>query len=89
MLSRTNEVTGAGLTNLELTGSDLAFQTEVGYNFGKFSMYGSGNLSTTLYGSEQTATFYNFGLKRLAYKQEPLLLGRKTRKKDLKIGFLG
>ena len=63
MLSRTNEVTGAGLTNVELTGSDLAFQTEVGYNFGKFSMYGSGNLSTTLYGSEQTATFYNFGLK--------------------------
>ena len=63
ILSRTNEVTGAGLTNIELTGSDLAFQTEAGYNFGKFSIYGSGNLSTTLYKSEQTATFYNFGLK--------------------------
>jgi len=63
MLSRTYKSTGAGLDNVEMTGSDLGFQTEAGYNFGKFSIYGSGHLSTTLYGSDQTATFYNFGLK--------------------------
>ena len=63
MLSRTNEITGAGLANIELTGSDLAFQAEAGYSFGKISIYGSGNLSTTLYGTEETSTFYNFGLK--------------------------
>ena len=63
MLSRAYKSTGAGLNNIEMAGTDLAFQTEAGYNFGKISIYGSGNLSTTLYGAEQTATFYNFGLK--------------------------
>ncbi len=63
MLNRTFEASGAGLDSQKQTGTDLGFGGELGYDFGKISLYGSGSLSTTLYETEQSATFYNFGLK--------------------------
>jgi hypothetical protein len=63
MFNRTFEASGAGLVSEKQTGTDLGFGGELGYDFGKISLYGSGSLSTTMYETEQTATFYNFGLK--------------------------
>ena len=36
---------------------------EAGYNFNKISIFAAGSYTTTLYGEDQTSTFYNFGLK--------------------------
>ena len=63
MLNRTYKASGAGLNSVNTSGTDIGFGGELGYNFGKFSLYGGGNISTTLYETEQTATFYNVGLK--------------------------
>ena len=64
MFNRTQQKWGANSGNgVTSEGMDLGVQVEIGYNFGKISIYTSGNYSTTLSELEQTATFYNFGLK--------------------------
>tara|TARA_X000001036_G_scaffold168688_1_gene159675 strand:+ start:3480 stop:4286 length:807 start_codon:yes stop_codon:yes gene_type:complete len=63
LLNRTYEASGAGLNSINNSGMDVGIGGEIGYDFGKFSLYGAGNFSTTFYETEQTATFYNFGLK--------------------------
>ncbi len=63
MYSRSFEASGAGLGSQSLSESDLGFSGELGYNFNKFTIFTTGSYTTTLYGEDQTSTFYNFGLK--------------------------
>lgn len=52
--------TNNGITS---EGIDIGAKIEIGYNFNQFSIFASSNYSTTLSETEQTATFYNLGLK--------------------------
>ncbi len=52
--------TNNGITS---EGIDIGTKIEIGYNFNQFSIFASSNYSTTLSETEQTATFYNLGLK--------------------------
>ena len=63
MYNRSFDASGAGLGSETLSGGDLGVSGEAGYNFNKFSIYASSLYTTTLYGIDQTSTFYNFGLK--------------------------
>tara|TARA_Y100001970_G_scaffold18125_1_gene20367 strand:+ start:2139 stop:2885 length:747 start_codon:yes stop_codon:yes gene_type:complete len=62
IFSRTKQTKGIDSTNTE-EAIDLGIQGELGFNIGRFSIYTSGNLTTTLLENDQTATFYNLGLK--------------------------
>jgi len=64
IFSRTTQKWGANAGNgVTDEGMDLGVQAEIGYNFGNFSTYLSGNYSNTFAGREETAVFYNLGLK--------------------------
>ena len=63
MFNRSYEASGAGLGSQSLSGADLGVSGEAGYNFNKISIFAAGSYTTTLYGEDQTSTFYNFGLK--------------------------
>ncbi|MDC0145316.1 hypothetical protein OAI93_01820 [bacterium] len=55
---------GVLMNGVDSNGSDMGLKGELAFNLSeKMSLYTQGIMTTTFLGAEQTATYYNFGLK--------------------------